>query len=106
MFPPYLWVCLEVDPSSTQSQQSVVEVEHPVVVARVADDVRDAEGERVGLVVPLEVVIPENHSQITHGPLQSSPVGTPEIIKQCNQILTMLHLCVELLAADYKLSDK
>ena len=61
----------------------------PVVVARVADDLRDAERERVGLVVPLEVVIPENHAEITHGAPQSTSVGTPTKQTVCCQELTV-----------------
>ena len=61
---PNLRVPAQVDPATAQSQQSVVEVEHPALEAGVADDLRDAERERVGLVLPLEVIIPENHAEL------------------------------------------
>merc|ERR1719188_1891600 len=50
---PNLWVSAQVDSSSAQSKQGVVQIVNPGLEARVADDLRDAERERVGLVLPL-----------------------------------------------------
>ena len=77
MFSPDLWVSAQVDSSSAQSKQGVVQIVDPGLEARVADDLRDAERERVGLVIPLEVVVPENHAEVVQGALHSAPVVAP-----------------------------
>ena len=77
MFSPDLWVSAQVDSSSAQPEQGVVQIVNPGLEARVADDLRDAECERVGLVLPLEVVVPENHAEVVQGALQSAPVVAP-----------------------------
>ena len=77
MFSPDLWVSAQVDSSSAQPEQGVVQIVNPGLEARVADDLRDAERERVGLVIPLEVVVPENHAEVVQGALQSAPVVAP-----------------------------